>query len=359
MADKPLVLFWVGYYFFTRPWVQQSTWYRAFGPGHALKKTGKYDVEFVALDETARMEAYLGTGRVAAVILHRVPTLPETQVVLERVKALGVPLCFDIDDNIIETSGLSSATSVRKDSTTPLSEAERWAGFYRSTVLIADKTLCATDALAEAANRAKPGAAVVAPNYLPDFYFSRRDEVAPPSTAFRVFYGPGSLEHQFHLDLVESQISDFLKKHPDAVLVLGGGLPISGSLTGVKNQIERLPKLPPASYFKYLSSMDLVLAPLRATIFSRCKSWIKVLEASAQGSPWIASPIPDYEKFRAATRTGTIAADGEWAQALTQAYRERKRAKEEARASEPTIRRDYSWDLRGEEYFNLAVGAAK
>jgi hypothetical protein len=49
-----------------------------------------------------------------------------------------------------------------------------------------------------------------------------------------------------------------------------------------------------------LASLGIGIAPLADTRFNAAKSWLKPLEMSALGVPWVASPRPEYAALHAA-----------------------------------------------------------
>jgi hypothetical protein len=61
------------------------------------------------------------------------------------------------------------------------------------------------------------------------------------------------------------------------------------------------------------------VAPLADTVFNAGKSWLKPLEMSATGVPWVASPRAEYARFHREFNVGVLAKNPrEW-------YRELKR----------------------------------
>jgi hypothetical protein len=48
---------------------------------------------------------------------------------------------------------------------------------------------------------------------------------------------------------------------------------------------------------RYVSALGVGIAPLADTVFNAAKSWLKVLELSGAGVPWVASPRPEYHRF--------------------------------------------------------------
>jgi hypothetical protein len=61
------------------------------------------------------------------------------------------------------------------------------------------------------------------------------------------------------------------------------------------------------------------LAPLQDDEFNRAKSNIKQVDALAARIPWLASPLPEYQRMNECGRcTGLIVPDGDWFEAMKQ-----------------------------------------
>jgi glycosyltransferase involved in cell wall biosynthesis len=56
-----------------------------------------------------------------------------------------------------------------------------------------------------------------------------------------------------------------------------------------------------------VASLDVVLAPLEISTFNDAKSRLKIIEASAVGVPWVASPRTEYRRFSAESQAGILA----------------------------------------------------
>lgn len=105
-----------------------------------------------------------------------------------------------------------------------------------------------------------------------------------------------------------------LASHPDDPSVLGGAMArlcadpgdfqVIGDPTGC-GAVFGLARDPsghdlPISLTKWpraVAGLGIGMAPLADTRFNRCKSWLKPLEMSALGVPWVASPRAEYERL--------------------------------------------------------------
>ena len=77
---------------------------------------------------------------------------------------------------------------------------------------------------------------------------------------------------------------------------------------GVKpSRVSKSPMRPPLEYAKMSFCFDIGLAPLSDIEFNYAKSWIKLLEYSASGIPFVASPRPEYVRLVERLGAGRIA----------------------------------------------------
>lgn len=104
-----------------------------------------------------------------------------------------------------------------------------------------------------------------------------------------------------------------IHSHPDDPSALGGALArlmggqeafrVIGDPTGVGAAFglrEDPSGTPPVSVQEWpaaVARLGIGIAPLADTRFNACKSWLKPLEMSALGVPWVASPRAEYERL--------------------------------------------------------------
>jgi hypothetical protein len=66
-----------------------------------------------------------------------------------------------------------------------------------------------------------------------------------------------------------------------------------------------------------VAELGIGLAPLADTRFNRAKSWLKPLEMSAVGVPWVATDLPEYRRWHATSAGGLLVSKPKhWASAL-------------------------------------------
>lgn len=160
------------------------------------------------------------------------------------------------------------------------------------------------------------GRGVVLPNYLPDGYYG------VPHTDSDVIGWPAALV-----------------SHPDDPTAVGGALArldqdgaafrVVGDPTGcgrafgLREDPTGARDVDVLGWPGKVAELGIGIAPLADTRFNRCKSWLKPLEMSALGVPWVASPRAEYARLNA-RGAGILAERGRvW-------YRELSRLRESA-----------------------------
>jgi glycosyltransferase involved in cell wall biosynthesis len=137
----------------------------------------------------------------------------------------------------------------------------------------------------------------VAPNFINPTTWET--EKAKKSKETKIAYVAGG-GHDKDLQIAYRGIIPVLKKNPDLRLVIRyGGLRPDWLLYNSQVDFKRV-NWPIASYSKNMSKIGahLGIAPLRDTVFNRCKSNIKWIEWASMGVPVLASRVEPYEKTR-------------------------------------------------------------
>lgn len=337
-----------------RPWVQQCVWYRVLGPGFALR-AADHAAEFALLEEQERIRALIEAGAVRAVVLHRGSSGPYFDALRTWTRTAGVPLWYDVDDNIIEPAAIDDAAHLRHLTEATRTGIKAWVDTNRACMAACDGALLSCPALTEVARPAQPRA-VTASNHLPGFYLAAGEAAPDKDAPVQLYYGPGSEEHLAHFELIAAPLARVLTRHRHVRLILGGGLPLPTALESVSANVIRLPRLPPAAYFRNLSSYSIALAPLRLDRFSACKSWIKPLEAAAQGCYWLGSPCSDYVRFAGESAAGRVVEDANWEEQLESTLAGIRPLRAEARGRAATIRDRYAATARCLDYLQQIIG---
>lgn len=159
---------------------------------------------------------------------------------------------------------------------------------------------------------ARHGRGYVFDNYVPERYLNVN------ATRDKVFAWPGTTgSHPNDLQVMGRAIADLIKE--------GYQFRVVGPVSKVKENL-RLAEQPEhtgvvtlGNWASELVRQQLILAPLASTQFNTSKSRLKVIEASAVGVPWVASPRAEYRRFHAESKAGVLAeTPKEWYKAVKQ-----------------------------------------
>jgi hypothetical protein len=278
--------------------------FRMIWPAQALIRQG-YDVKLMMPDNRGIFQAHKDDdGRP-----HRVDLPPDAEaIVMQRVthtvlaasipviRAQGVAVIVDQDDDLSHIHPANEAFKSmhpRKAALTGHSW-EAAAQACRAATLVTTST----PALAEAYGR--PGTARVLHNCLPGEYFAipRRDSAL-------VGYA-GSLHS--HPDDVP-QLGDSIRRlvddgHRFRVVSDGKGF---REVLGLDGEVDATGAVPIGQWPARVAELGIGVAPLAESRFNAGKSWLKPLEYSALGIPWVASPRAEYAALHERTGVGFLA----------------------------------------------------
>lgn len=202
--------------------------------------------------------------------------------VIREALRLDKPVLVDIDDWLLDVpAGHDSAALLRVRSRQEV---------LRVALRAADAVTVSTPQIAERC-AALGLRAHLLPNAIDCRRFTRQPREPGPLTI--AFCGTGT--HHDDMPLIGVPLRRLLQDHSDRarVVSVGCAIPQLNSVAGYTHYDY----VPSADYPGFLSDLriDIGLAPLRDSPFSRAKSDIKYLEYSAMGAATIASPVAPYQ----------------------------------------------------------------
>jgi hypothetical protein len=296
---------------------------RMIWPGEQCAADG-HDVRVVGQDQRAvRLVMERDTVRdvlvdgVDVVVLQRVTHAYMAQAV-SVLRAKGVAVVVDVDDDLSAIHPSNPAWAMHH----PGNEGRRMAGgqvnrhSWRNLAMACrDATLVTVSTPALLDVYARHGRGVVLPNYLPDHYYGL------PRADSDVIGWPGSFHsHPNDPEAVGGAVARLVDEGAEFVMRgdpsgAGKAFGLGADPAGGGVPIEEWPRA--------VAELGVGIAPLADTRFNSCKSWLKILELSACGVPWVASPRAEYVRLH---RMGA----GVLADRPRSWYRELKRLRESA-----------------------------
>ncbi len=236
--------------------------------------------------------------------------------VLSRCRQRGVPVVYELDDNLLD---------LHRDEPWETHPGDSLRAVVAFLARQADGMIVSTPALSERMARFRRGVLVV-PNALDERLFgSAPDPFVSRSPTVTIGY-MGTLTHEADLRMVLAPLRALLRRHAGRVRLelVGGaaerrvaslfeGLPFRRRDPG---QEDLYPRFVP--WMRQQLRWDVAIAPLGDDAFTRGKSDLKYLDYAALGIPGVFSDVRPYRETVRHRETGLLAANEPeaWAEAL-------------------------------------------
>jgi glycosyltransferase involved in cell wall biosynthesis len=277
--------------------------YRVIWPGEALQQFG-YDVDIVlpadprsSIGAQLDLVAGLATKRKH---LHSLTAVPDCDVMviqrpLERLQveaiphlqAAGVAVVVELDDDFscIEPDNLAFWAA------NPKRSPERNFLHLQRACALADWVTVTTPALAE--RYARHGRVSVLPNCVPASYLAIQRNYAEP---MRIGWSGSTDTHPNDLQVTRGAVAAAVAEVGGKFHVVGDGKLVGHNL-GLPQVAHTGGFLHLSRYPEGMAMIDVGIVPLVDTAFNRAKSWLKGLEFAAVGTPFVATPTPEYVRL--------------------------------------------------------------
>lgn len=209
----------------------------------------------------------------------------------------GVAVVVDVDDDLtsIHPNNPSwTALHPRFERTMGRDGKIRWHSWHNLTKACHNATLVTVTTPALLSTYASHGRGVVIPNYLPDHYYGVEHEDSD------VIGWPAALmSHPNDPERVGGAISRLVSEGVEFRIVTNpAGCAEAFGLECTPPGLTE--DVPVEGWPAAIASMiGIGIAPLADTRFNAAKSWLKPLEMSALGVPWVASPSVEYARLHA------------------------------------------------------------
>lgn len=274
--------------------------FRIINPGRALAASG-HDVTVVSqsnrvvrlvMEDDVVKDVLVDEG-IDVVVLQRVTHAFMAQAV-SVLRSKGVAVVVDVDDDLSSIHPSNPAWGMHH----PGNEGRRMAGgqvhrhsWRNLAAACRDASLVTVSTPALLDVYARHGRGLVLPNFLPEHYYGL------PRQDSDVIGWPGSYHsHPNDPEVVGGSIARLVDEGASFVMRgdssgAGKAFGLAGDPPGGGVPIEEWPRA--------VSELGVGIAPLADTKFNMSKSWLKPLEMSAAGVPWVASPRAEYRRLHA------------------------------------------------------------
>jgi len=271
--------------------------FRIIWPGDACAAAG-HDVTVVRGGERMRLVMDGDTVRdvlidgVDVVVMQRVTHAYMAQAV-GVLRSKGIAVVVDVDDDLSSIHPSNPAWAMHH----PGNEGKRLEGsrqvhrhsWRNLAAACRDATLVTVSTPALLDVYARHGRGHVLPNYLPDYYYGL------PRTDSDTIGWPGSFHsHPNDPEVVGGAVARLVEEGASFVMRgdssgAGKALGLAADPAGGAVAIEEWPRA--------VAELGVGIAPLADTKFNQAKSYLKPLELSACGVPWVASPRAEYARL--------------------------------------------------------------
>jgi hypothetical protein len=215
------------------------------------------------------------------------------------IRRKGVAVVVDVDDDLSAIHPSNPAwqmihprSAARQAGKTldPLLEPHSWQ-HVQQACRDASMVTCTTPVLLR--RYASHGRGRVIPNYLPSHYYGLNrvdsDLLGWPATIHSHPDDPSVTGHAIGRLLDEGATFRTFGKSDDVYRAFG--------LAADDRRVDVQPAASLSSWPRAVNALGIGIAPLSDTRFNAAKSWLKPLEMSAVGVPWVASPREDYRRL--------------------------------------------------------------
>lgn len=284
--------------------------------------------------ETKTLPRQVDWKEVAAVVIYRCRYMEGLPAFMEEARTHGVPVLYDIDDYIFEYEAIREL---------PFMEGEEYRDFHVYSGLIrqcmehSDRILVSTNHLKQAVSAAMPGKPVyvnrnVASAEMLILSAKAQRKKSKCSRRLVLGYFSGSNTHSRDFELISDLLLEFLEGHEEAYLKIVGCLELPEAFERVQERILREGFMDWWKLPESIAQVDINLMPLEDTLFHKCKSENKWMEAALVGVPTIGSWN---EEIAGVTRPGEnillCQSEAEWKEKLEWLAAGRERREEMAK----------------------------
>lgn len=275
-------------------------------------------------------------------------------------RRLRLPVLYDLDDPLFSVSAYETYENMKALSADLKAHFVREAPRYLDAMNLSDIITVSTPGMVEHTklytNRPvhmrrnfadditlDTGAAVLAAG--PD-----RPKAPEPGDGFRIAFASGSQGHEIDFALIENDLIPFLQADPSRRMVVIGHFDEKLLPNDIQDQLETHPFSDYEAYLETLATVDCAVMPLTDDIFNRCKSAVRVLDASAVAVPAIVGQVSDMAYVVRDGETGLVvdATEGAWARAFEQLVADQDRTKDMGRAARADL--ETRWAASGADH---------
>jgi len=277
--------------------------YRIRQPIEALRAKGSTDYEAIAhlpiaFALTGPKDVHLPPD-VEVVVLQR-PMMYFMPAVIDVLHAKGIKVAVDLDDDFHTAHANNKAFQLNHPKRNQL---QNW-NHLGECVKRADLVTVSTDALAK--RYGSHGRVAVIRNAVDDDWL----KLPHRGDGCTLGWAGTVVNHPVDLQATRGGVAMALDDHPSWKFFCIGGAKYSNLVQkGLELKEEPLSTewRPLELHPMLVSAIDVGIVPLHESVFNAAKSWLKGLEYSALGIPFVASDLPEYKLLKSRFELGVLA----------------------------------------------------
>lgn len=259
--------------------------------------------------------------RATHLIEYRLQSSPVTEMIRYEAWRLGLPIMYDIDDPLFSISAYETYSNMSALDPALKAHFVGEAPKYLAMMNGADLISVSTPQLAEHAGLFTNRPVLVRRNFADETTLSTgalaMEKRQQGDGIFRVAFASGSQGHEADLTSIYEPLEQFIRRSDARRLVLLGHFDLAQLPKIIRRQTEVIPFTTYENYLVKLAQMDCAVMPLRDDTFNRCKSAVRVIDASSVGVPSIVAAVGDSPNLISQGKTGFVAKNNqEWLTAL-------------------------------------------
>lgn len=269
---------------------------------------------------------------------YRLQTMPVTAMYRYEARRLRLPVLYDIDDPLFSVSAYETYENMKAVEPELKAHFMAEAPKYLEMMNGADLLTVSTPGMADHTRLLTARPVHVRRNFADEATLKDGTEAMargrPDDGLFRVCFASGSRGHEVDFELIADQVAGFLDGAENRRLMILGHFDAKLLPEGLRDRVETHPFSTYGKYLSVLARADCAVMPLTDDIFNRCKSAVRVIDASAAGVASVVGTVGDLVNVVRDGETGLVVRSGAgWGDALEALARDPAAARALGRAA--------------------------
>ena len=281
-------------------------------------------------------------------MFYRTRAVPQMSMYLYEARRLKLPVAYDIDDPLFSIPAYATYNNMSAVAPGLKAHFVAEAPYYLDAMNLADIVTLSTPGLCDHAASLTNRPVHLRRNFADTQTWDAAERALAPqeggkSGPFRVAFSSGSQGHEADLATILDDVSDFILAAPDRELMSLGHFDKAHLPAALADRVTHHTFSDYADYLGHLAAADCTVMPLADDLFNRCKSGVRVLDASAVAVPSVIGRIGDLPNLVVSDQTGVIVEKGgSWRSTLETLATDRKATAEMGRAAQADLRTRWS-----------------